>query len=190
VNNHIFKIFINIKEEEKMNIFTILLAIANAALAIAAFINIRQTRKIFQQSKTPLFKITESIIRKHSQHGVVTLLRVKIKNIGFGPAYNISLKCTQGNGEFECTPQVSGEGKYTPLTNIPIHLGVGEEGEWECKIKSEGINSKNALRDLELEITGYSMYNKRTILKFIWPADKILGIEETSLPYLVDRFIE
>jgi hypothetical protein len=85
---------------------------------------------------------------------------------------------------------VSGEGKYTPLTNIPIHLGVGEEGEWECKIKSEGIKSQNAVRDLELEITGYSMYNKRAILKFIWPANEILGIEETSLPYLVDRFIE
>ena len=170
----------------------ILVAVGTIALAIAAFMSIRKTNQIIKEEtkrtmlgRAPIFQIKEYNLQLSKNTGLFTSLRVKIKNVGFGPAFQISLKCVQGIGKLEGQPIVPGI--YETLVvigNIPTHLVTGEEGEWDFKLAQKEAKIENADKDLILTISCESIFGKKTVQKFTWKSTKEIGgiISETTLP--------
>jgi hypothetical protein len=155
------------------------LAVATFLLAIAAFWNIIEGRKQFRISKSPIFDIAlegdfeQSYNDEGENRFYNQTVPLKIRNVGYGPAFNMYVSLKQGNLAYE----------YDPIKSKLIQQGfsMAINDSITMKFNMNNATDEQLKNSVEIKIECKNSFGKRIIYEFLGPINQQGGYTVFSL---------
>ncbi|TET45409.1 hypothetical protein E3J62_07585 [candidate division TA06 bacterium] len=144
--------------------------VAAGTLGLACFAawSIWLTRRVMKEDrdyrlvdKAPILAVTLEYLRLDPDTESIEWLTLGIKNVGSGPAFNIVIECSQNNSVFH----------FACEEGIPrFHLAPGEVDKWEFENPRPSPKDQTGERDLVIETSCQSMFDRTTEQVFVCSA--------------------
>lgn len=132
-------------------------------LAFFAFYTIYRQRKEKHFLSSPIFTLTHYNLQLSHTDQSVDGIKLTVKNVGHGPAFNLSIFCAQGSSRFESRILSDGytlEGK--PDSSYTLnHLGEKEESNWSFSIIKHENQETNANMSLFIFLYAMNLYGDK-----------------------------
>ena len=148
-------------------VVNIAVAAGTIALAIAAFWSISETRKILQEEKrnhiiekSPILDMKLRPVDGNLTDYTDNKIRIDCQNVGYGPAFNVDIKCSQGGSPVKFEPQ---------RQCFPLTLLVGGAFALECHWPFELENQEDKGEPLSIESTAESIFKTKVKQRFKLP---------------------
>jgi len=164
-----FPLFFLLVKSSMNTLIVVNLAVAagTIALAIAAFLSIRETRKILKEEKrnhviekSPILDMKLRLVDGNLTDYTDNKIRIDCQNVGYGPAFNVDIKCSQGGSAVRFEPQ---------RQCFPLTLLVGAAFALECHWPFELENQEDKSEPLLIESTAESIFKTKVEQKFKLP---------------------